>query len=215
VSFAKQSIVLPWQIWRPKLMRKFVIVMVTAVLWTGAVTAQDEPVRPFPPMTFSGSDLLFDAAALFVSSTFEPSLTPPHVEHLAPVSPEAALRQWASDKLAVTGTGTSTIELAIGEAVLLEEPLNVTEGVSGWFRKDQAAKYTARLAATLRINQANGASASASASVWRSTTVEEDTELADLEIVWFRLIEQVVNDFQASLEPQVRSQMAGYLPEPN
>ena len=194
-------------------MHRLLLVLAVSLLATLPVRAQDDPVRPFPPMSFSGADLLFDAGALAVTTQVVPPLTPPHVEHLAPVSPESALRRWAAEKLAVTGTGTALVTLDVREAVLLEEPLEVTDGVEGWFRKDQAAKYTARLAGALSLAQANGASISASASVWRSTTVEEGTDIAELEVIWFRLIEQVVNDFQNALEPEVRAQMVGFLPE--
>ena len=196
-------------------MGKWIVCFVLTIWFITPTVAQDPPARPFPPMTFTGAELLFDAASVTITSQFQPSLTPPNVEHLTPVSPEAALRTWASEKLTTTGTGSALVTLTVRDAVLLEEPLEVTDGVRGWFRRDQAAKYTVRLSAALKVTQANGASSSASASVWRSTTVEEGTDLAELEVVWFRLIEGVVNDFQEALEPEVRAQMAGFLPTAN
>jgi hypothetical protein len=161
------------------------------------------PPARFAELTYAHRGALrFAAARVDVASEYNAPLAPPHVEHLAPIAPEAALRRWAADRLAADGAPARVVRFAILDARIVET------GQAGGLERLDAA-----LAAAVEIRPARGgareAFAEARATAW--ATVPEDASLAARERALHELVERAMNEFDAEVERQVRAHLARFL----
>lgn len=177
-----------------------------------AACATQVSIQRFPEITFAHMPKIgLNAARVEVVSEFHPSLQPPHVEHLMPAPPEKAMRRWAEDRLEVRGV-TNVARFTITDASVTETPLKVEGGLSGAFKKQQAVRYEATVAAMIEILDDRGfRRAFASSRVSRSQTLGEDASLNDRDRLWFDLVEALMKDFNAEMEQDLRSHVGAFL----
>lgn len=169
-------------------------------------------VQRFPEITFAHMQKIgLNVARIEVKSEFHPTMQAPHIEHLMPVPPERAMRRWAEDRLQANGV-TNVARFTIGDASVTETPLKVEGGLAGAFKKQQAARYEAAVAATIEIVDDRGfRRAFASSRVSRSQTLGEDATLNDRDRLWFELIDALMKDFNAEMEQDLRSHVGAFL----
>ncbi len=173
-----------------------------------------EPRARFAEMTFEHrGDLRLDVGAIEIQTEYRAPLAAPHVEHLFPVAPEAAMRRWARDRLAATGAPGRRARFIVKDARVIEEKLARTEGVRGAFTRDQTERYTITLEAALQIVGARGAApeAFATARAVRSRSVAESVTVNQRERAWFELLEEAMRDLDVELESRIRGNLAQYL----
>ena len=96
---------------------------------------------------------------------------------------------------------------------MIETDLPRTRGVRGAFTTDQAQRYDLTLKAAIEIREERGnfQTGFATASTSRSRTVPEDISVNDREKVWFEMLEQAMNELNAELERQIRTNMTRFL----
>ncbi len=181
-----------------------------------ALNACETPVNRvrFPQLTYGHLDKIrLDVGSIEIVDSYQEPLTAPNVDHLFPVNPEQTLRQWANDRLVAAGSPDRYARFVIEDAKVIETELPRTRGVRGMFTTDQAQRYDISLVASLEIRETRGnfQHAFARASASRSRTVAEDITLNEREKVWFDLLEATMNDFNASLERQIRNDLGRYL----
>ncbi len=146
-----------------------------------------------------------------VESRYIPPLKAPNVEHLAPVPPYNALRQWGLDRLRATG-GSDRARLVILDASIVETKLAVTGGIKGAFTRDQAARYDGKLVAMIEIVDTAGRQrAFATARAERSQTVPEGTTVAEREKVWFTLTEDLMRQINEQLESNIARHLRAHM----
>ena len=173
-----------------------------------------EPRARFAEMTFEHrGDLRLDVGAIEIQTEYRAPLAAPHIEHLFPVAPEAAMRRWARDRLAATGAPGRRARFIVKDARVIEEKLARTEGFRGAFTRDQTERYTITLEAALQIVGARGAApeAFATARSVRSRTVAESVTVNQRERAWFELLEEAMRDLDVELESRIRGNFAQYL----
>jgi len=174
---------------------------VAAVLFVAGLAAcATPPDRPeFPMPRFDDrAPIALDVAKLRIEQRYEPTLEPPFVEHLMPVSPGAAARQWAEDRLRAGGSeGRATF--AIVDASVKEVPLETTEGIQGWFTTEPAERYEARLEVRLEAAR-GGETGSLRVKAERATAVQEGASLNERETVWYELVTKLMDDFDAQMD---------------
>ncbi|MFM2044754.1 MAG: hypothetical protein RLY86_3330 [Pseudomonadota bacterium] len=146
-------------------------------------------------------------AEVIVQSDYVPPVRDPYVDHLIPVTPTDAVRLWAQDRLR-TGAADGTARIIVKEASVMEVPLERTEGVRGWFTKDQSERYTGKLTVEIVVDTPSLGQGIASANVSRSTTVPEDVSLAEREKVMLTLVRDLIRDLDTQLEPAIRTHLA-------
>lgn len=172
--------------------------------------AGPEPQRLAPLSFAERGSIRLDVARLETETTYVAPLAPPHVEHLAPVLPESALKRWAADRLQVAGIGSRTARFVITEASIVETRLPRTPGLAGAVTVDQGSRFELRIAAALEIQGgATGGrqSAGASATVTRTRTLREDATLNERDRALYDLVRLAMADFDAEMDRQLRRQL--------
>lgn len=176
--------------------------------------ADAPPLPQFPPLSWTNlSRLVFEAERLEIVTQYQAPLAPPNVEHLFAQRPDAALQRWANDRLAVSGRGENFVRFAILDARVTETELPRTGGVRGTFTNEQAQRYDGRMEAALEIRQLRGnfRVGDATAAAVRSRSVPENISLNDRESVWYEMVKQMMEDLNAELERQVRTNLPRFL----
>lgn len=168
--------------------------------------------RGFPELTYDHlPKLKLDVSRVDFVEAYQPPLSPPHIEHLFPTPPAAAVRRWVDDRLGTVGvqrTARVTLEDASAIAIALEP----RSGVVGWFWVDQAERVDARINLTVEILDGAGKrEAFTAAEVKRSRTLPEDVTLAERDEIYFELTEALMNDLNATLEQNIREYLGKYV----
>ena len=152
-----------------------------------------------------------DVARIDIVEAYRPPLKPPNVEHLFPVRPPDAARQWARDRLRPAG-GAGWAEATIRNASVTETVLERTKGIRGAFTTDQTERYDAEITISVRIfDQAGNERAYASATARRSQTVAEDITLNDRERAWHRMTAAAMRALDEALERRMRKSLEAFL----
>lgn len=203
---------------RPVTALRGLMVALLAVVALAACTAP-EPVPEFPDLRFTQQQpFTFQADEKVILSQFRPSFQPPNVEHLMPVPPERALRTWAEDRLAVSGTGgvpggvggLRTVRFVIHDAAVTEERLDTERGVTGFFTDEQAWRYTAHIDAEVQVMRDREVLASARTEGHRSTTIAEKASLNEREAAWYDLVTKLMTDFDQAMSQNIRQYLGEY-----
>ena len=67
------------------------------------------PQARFPELTYAHLGAMrLDVARVEIADEYHEPLRPPNVDHLFPTPPERAMRRWATDRLAASGTPIAT-----------------------------------------------------------------------------------------------------------
>ena len=186
-----------------------------AVFLAAAVLAACEtppPVDKLPELTYTHlGPFSFNAGAMQVVTGYIPPMKAPNVDHLLPTPPLKALKRWAGDRLFVGG-GKGLVRFTIANAAVTETALKVKKGLQGAFHKEQSERYDAIIEASLEMLDDRGFRLGfASARVSRSTTVREGATLNERRRVQFELIENLMKDFNAEIERNIRQYLGKWL----
>jgi len=194
---------------------KLRLIAIWAVLVTALAGCQTTPPpQRFPELTYGHlGQFRLDVAGIDIVSDYKAPLQPPNVEHLLPVPPEQALRRWAKDRLAATGTPGRYARFVITDAKVTDTALPRTQGMRGAFTTDQTDRYDGSLAAKLEIRAERGQLREGEASAWatRSRTAAEGITLNERDKLWFDLVEALMNDMNAELDRQIRANLGQFL----
>lgn len=166
--------------------------------------AQPPPRQKFADLTWSHvTPFKLNVARIEVVSEFKPTFKPPHVEHLFPVPPEKAVRQWIEDRLLAAGP-SGVAKVVIKDASATETELAKSEDLKGYFTTEQGQQYKIVVDVVIEVYGDRGfKQAFATARSERSQTVPEDITLNDRERTWYDLIESTMRDFNAEMEKNI------------
>lgn len=152
-----------------------------------------------------------DVARIDIVEAYRSPLKAPNVEHLFPVRPTRAARQWAQDRLR-PGGDEGWAEAVIRDASATETALQRTEGIRGAFTTDQTERYDAVIAIDVRIFDPAGKElAYASATARHSRTVAEDATLNDRERAWYRMTAAMIRALDRALESEMKKSLGAFL----
>jgi len=190
--------------------RRTALVGLSGLILAGCTTPS--PAPRYPELTFSHlPPIRLDAATLEIVDEFKSPFATPNVEHLMPVSPAAAMRRWALDRLMPVGNGGRII-FTIADAGVVETALAPTPGVRGVVTKDQSERYDAKLLVRISVDGGdNRRRGDVSAEAMRSRTVIEGLSLNEREKIWFQMTEGLVADMDGELEGAIRSFLQPFL----
>lgn len=192
----------------PNLLKCAALLLAVAV--AGCTSAPTAPT--YPEIRFANKPaILLDVARVDIVEAYRPPLKVPNVDHLFPVRPSYAARQWARDRLRAGGT-TGRAEAVIRDASATETALKRTEGVRGAFTTDQAERYDAAITVSVHILDSLGKElANASATARYSRTVAEDVTLNERERVWYGMTTAMMHALDKALEGEMKKSLAAYL----
>lgn len=198
----------------PSLSRRALLPLAGALVLAAGAGAQ--PARPavdFAVPEFGGPPMRLAAGRLIVTRAFVPVIQPPRHEGSMVVSATDTLANWASRHL-LAGWPNSprTAVFTIREASLVGQKLRVEKGLGDLFRKQLAERYTLKLSADLEIQHETGQSMGiAAAEASTSLGVLEGAKEADRQVTWHNMLISVMDQFVATFEGTVRSQLRHHL----
>jgi hypothetical protein len=162
-----------------------------------------------PPLDFSDRqplDLAVDRVA--IDSVYRPAGAPPYVDHMLPLTPEAATRALLEQRLRAVG-GSDRLQAVILDASVREEALETTSGVRGYLTTESAARLEGRLKVRVdRLDPAGMVVRSISTAVVRTRAIPEGVAYAERQRIGYELVRDLVDDLDAGLSANVRESYA-------
>jgi hypothetical protein len=170
------------------------------------------PPSGFPQLSYAHlPPIKLDVAKIKIVSEYRSTGVSPNVEHLFPVKPQAAAERWSRERLKPVGD-SGTARVTIRRASVVEVPLSRSTGVRAMLTTDQTERYDGVIEIAIAILDGAGRQSGAVVSrAQRSKSVPEDISLHDREMTWFRMVEAMMNDINASLETQIKKHLRGSL----
>lgn len=187
------------------------VALISTVL--GACSSAPDPVPVPTDVVFTNTVALnVDATSLDVQIENTPPKEYPYVGHRSPVTFERAVQKWVDTRFTLTGNTASAFRVTLKKGEIVEELLPVERGISGTFKKEQAAKFEARLEVVVELIGPNGeVLATANGEARNSHTVPEDATENDKRIVWIGMVEQAFNSLDQELGPRIHQGMGEYI----
>ncbi len=128
-----------------------------------------------------------------------------------PLAPHIAISRWVSDRLKSAGTSGRAI-VTIRDASVTEERLKAIGGIWSALKIKQSERYVGRIEVEIEAIGGKGLrAASAIAKTQRSRTIIEDSTMHQREILWFEMTERMMQDFDRTLEAQIRQHLTAFL----
>lgn len=174
--------------------------------------AKTPPAPRFPALTYGHHGVInLDVASVEFVPLYVAPQTQPHVEHMSPASPMAAMQNWTNDRLRAVGRN-GYVRVVVSNASIIETPLQVTEGLRGWFTTEQAARYDAVIEVEIQIrDEGNVQRAFTRAKAERSRSVPEGASINARETTLFQLVEATTAEINTELERSIRQYMQLYV----
>lgn len=177
------------------------LLAVTAVVTLGACSGVNPTrVDPFPPVNFA-KELPFrlDVGQLEIVPEFQAPLQRPNIEHLMPLSPEAATVRWAQDRLKPVGTA--------GVARVTIRDASVVETTSG-----DMDRYNATLEVAVQIVNDSGApQADVLARATRSKTIKKSASLNERDQALYEFTEGLIRDIDGQMNKLIPGYMGSWI----
>lgn len=187
--------------------------MAMALALAGLVAGCDSaPPRPtYADIRFTDEPpIRLAVGGVDIQSEWQPSIQPPHVEHLFPVEPARVLENWARDRIAPAG-GNARAVFVIQDASVIEVNLKKKEGVAAVFTKEPSQRYDATVQATLRILDDRGTPVRyVTVKATRSETVLEDISPNDRDKTWYEMTKKLMADFDRQMSAEISANFGGY-----
>jgi hypothetical protein len=170
------------------------------------------PQQRLPQLTFSHlQPYRLDVGRVEIATEYQAPMRDPNVEHVMPVSPEAAAKRWVQDRLQPVGT-SGAVRVVIRDARVVEVPLKTDKGFTGLFKEQQAERYDAALDLAIQVlDERNLPRAEIVARTQRSRTVPEGTTLNERDRIWFGMVEDMMTDLNGQLEGLIPQYLNQYL----
>ncbi|MFI4986981.1 MAG: hypothetical protein ACHQF3_06050 [Alphaproteobacteria bacterium] len=172
------------------------------------------PPEQFPELGWQHlPPIKLNVAKLEVVNEYQPRVTSPHVETLAPRSLLDSADRWARDRLKADGD-EGYLRFVVTDASLVEAPLPLQQGLTQSLTNQQARRYTGHVAVRLELHNRRGyIDAQAMADATNSQTVPQDVADREVRQTWYLIVQGAMLDLNAELDRQVRFYMARYLEE--
>jgi hypothetical protein len=157
-----------------------------------------------PPLDFSHHPTLDLAVERIpIDSVYRAAAQPPYVDHLMPVTPEAATRAMLMQRLRAVG-GPDRLQVLILDASVEEETLKPETGLRGYLLAEPIARLHGRIKVQVdQLDPAGVVVRSASTAVARTRAIPEDTGYAERERIGYELVRDLVNDLDVGLSANI------------
>ncbi len=170
------------------------------------------PMQRLPEMSFLYKPpIRLNIARVEVVSEYTAPAARPNIEYDMPVSPEAAIRKWAQDRLKPVGKA-GILRVVIHKATATETPLKTDDGVSGMFKKEQAARVEESLNVSLQmLDEHQFAAAEVTGKSARSRTEPEGQKLNERDQLLYDMTYDLVRGFDDEVDPNIRTGFNNWL----
>jgi len=190
------------------------LMVALAALITLAACETKPPVARLAEISFAGKrPIQLDVGQLEIVPEYQSPAKRPHVEHLMPVSPEAATVRWAQDRLRPVGR-TGSARVVIKDARVVEVALKTDKSFTGMFKEEQAERYDAVLDVAIQIlDERHMPVADVLARATRSRTVPEGVSLNERDRILHDVTESLVRDIDSQMDGLIRSYLGRWVAE--
>jgi len=190
------------------------LMVALAALITLAACETKPPVARLAEISFAGKrPIQLDVGQLEIVPEYQSPAKRPHVEHLMPVSPEAATVRWAQERLRPVGR-TGSARVVIKDARVVEVSLKTDKSFTGMFKEEQAERYDAVLDVAIQIlDERHMPVADVLARATRSRTVPEGVSLNERDRVLHDVTESLVRDIDSQMDGLIRSYLGRWVAE--
>lgn len=194
--------------------RAFAVSMMFGLAALLAACSSSPPPLKLPDMTFAQSaPIQFDVARIDVVAEYKAPAERPHIEYDMPVSPENALRNWVRDRLKPVGY-SGVMRVVIHNASAVETPLATDQGLTGMFKKEQAAQVDLNLDVSLQIlDERQFVIAEVSGKSSQSRTEPEGQKLNQRDRLLYDLTYQLLKTFNDEVAPQLPAAFMKWMPQ--
>ncbi len=194
-------------------MRKILFAAVVLIL--GLSTAcHDTYVPPKPqPLSFTGTPYTLKVASISIVEEYRPSSTLPHVEKLSDITPNEAIKEWATSRILAGGT-TGRAELVIKDAHIVKRNLPKQKtGIEGYFTEEQTEEYKGALEVELKIydDQHTLPVASLRVSSKNLRTLGENATVIQRKNLYHEMSVELVKLIEPELERNIQQHFSNYL----
>ncbi len=177
------------------------------------VSCQHAVLEPLPALQFTGAPYRLNIAHIKVVEEYKSPRRLPNVEHLADVTPAAAVGQWAQVRLLPAGNA-GRLEVVIQDASVVKKELpKQKKGLAGAFTKEQTEEYQGVLAVQLKLYNERRILPVAHVEVTAhlSHTLREDATLLDRERLYHQMTVELMQEVERQLDNNIRRYFSGYL----
>lgn len=192
---------------------RFAHLLIVAAAVCGLAACQTTtPPQATPQISFAGkAPIALNVGQLEIVPEYQPSAKRPNVEHLMPLSPEAATVRWAQERLHPMGR-SGTARVVIRDASVVEVPLKTEKGFTGLFKEEQAERYDAILDVAIQIqDERHLTQADVVARATRSRTVPEGVTLNERDRILNEITETLIRDIDSQIDGLIRTYLARWM----
>ncbi len=188
------------------------VMLSSAMLATGCSDSHREGPMVPPEISFKQYQPIYlDVANIDFVEEYKSPMHEPFVEHLLPITPAEATRQWVKDRVRSVGLN-HTMQVIIKDARVVASELPQQDGITGYFSADATRKYDARLEIELRIyNQGAMSDASVTVVATQSNTISQKATLQERKLAFARMTVQLMDSANAELEKQIFKYFPRYI----
>lgn len=186
--------------------RRSRVVMALACVLALAACENKPPVQRLPEISFADKvPFRLDVGQLEIVPEYVSPGKRPNIEHLMPVSPEAATVRWAQDRLKPIGR-SGYARVIIRDAKVVEVPLKVDKSFSGMFKDEQSERYDGSLDVAVQIlDERHMPVADVVARATRTKTVPEGATMNERDRVLYEISESMIRDVDAQMDGLIRT----------
>ena len=146
---------------------------------------------------------LVDVATLEIVDQYKSPFSDPHVEHLSPISPAQAVREWVGIRFRPVGA-EGRLRVTVTNASIVGKSLDTDKDFKALFISEQGAELTGTLAVTIEVLNTQEVSL-AHVTVYSSAskTLAEDASLMDRDYAMFSVTNSLVKAFDLEASRQI------------
>jgi hypothetical protein len=184
------------------------LVAMTAV----AACENKPPVQRLPEISFADKrPIMLDVGQLEIISEYHSPARAPNVEHIMPVSPEAAAVRWAKDRLKPMGR-SGFARVVIKDAAVVQQKLQTDKGFTGLFKEEQAERYDGSLDVAVQIlDERHMPVADIVARATRSRTLPEGITINERDRALYEISEAMIKDIDGQMDGLIKSYLARWV----
>ena len=150
---------------------------------------------------------LVDVATLEIVDQYKSPFSDPHVEHLSPITPAQAVREWVEVRFRPVGA-EGRLRVTVTNASIVGKSLDTDKDFKALFISEQGAELTGTLAVTIEVlNTQEVSLAHVEVYASASKTLAEDASLMDRDYAMFSVTKSLVK----ALDVEVSRQIDQYL----
>ena len=146
---------------------------------------------------------LIDVAALEIVDQYKSPFSDPYVEHLSPITPAQAVREWVGVRFRPVGA-EGRLRVTVTNASIVAKSLDTDKYFKALFISEQGAELTGTLAVTIEVLNTQEVSL-AHVTVYSSArkTLAEDANLMDRDYAIFSVTQSLVKAFDVEVSRQI------------